>query len=198
MALYQTDFDLRWFQATLHQADEILNHFPDPQGGFFDTRDDHEALILRPKSVQDTPTPSGNSLAITLLLHLAAFTGESGYIEPADSALRAFQRDAVRHPTAFPAWLCALDFGLGPQHQLALIGQPDDPDFQALAQVAADRFLPRLVVAGGPAGAPGAPPLLADREPVDDKATAYLCQGFACKLPVTSPKRLKEQLEASL
>ena len=49
LALYETTFDSRWFVAARELADVMLTHFADPQGGFFDTSDDHETLVTRPK-----------------------------------------------------------------------------------------------------------------------------------------------------
>ena len=198
LSLYQTDFDPRWFQAARTQAEEILSHFADPRGGFFDTGDDHEKLITRPKSIQDSPVASGNTLAVDLLLKLGALTGEAAFIEPALSAARAMQATSAQHPTAFAGWLCAIEFGLGPQLQLGVIGEPGSPEFQDLIRVARRRYLPRLVVAGGPSGQPGNPALLVDRATVDGQSTAYLCQGFSCRLPTTSPKILEDQLNKAL
>jgi len=195
LALYETDFNPRWYQAAVDQAEEILTHFADPDGGFFDTRDDHEPLLARPKSIRDSPTPSANTLATQLLLHLTALSGEERYAEAGEASVRAMQDDASLHPTSFAGWLSALDFAIGPQLQLALIGQPGEPDFQSLAETARGRFLPRLVVAGGAPGALGHPALLADREALEDRATAYLCQGFTCNLPTTSAPELDKQLD---
>ena len=196
LALYQVDFDLRWYAAAVEQAEEILAAFTDPQGGFFDTRHDHERLIARPKSIQDSPAPSGNTSAASLLLQLAALTGERRYAEPTEAATGAMQDLAARHPTAFSGWLCAIDFALGPQLQLALAGDPSEREFQALAQVPRARYLPNLVTAGGEPGTDGQPGLMADRSRIEGQPAAYLCQGFACRLPVTAPEALAEQLEA--
>jgi uncharacterized protein YyaL (SSP411 family) len=197
LALYQVDFNNRWFRASVKCAEEILAHFSDPTGGFFDTRDDHEQLISRPKSIQDTPIPSGNSLAVSLLLKLAALNGDEHYAEAANVALRNVVTTAERVPSSFAAWLNALDFALGPQLQLALMGDPADENFQKLLQVSDQLFLPRLVRAGGKQQDEGAPVLLSNREPLDGSPTAYLCQGFACKLPTTDPEQLKKLISES-
>ncbi len=192
LALYQVDFNNRWFRAAVKCAEEILADFSDPMGGFFDTRDDHEQLISRPKSIQDTPIPSGNSLAVSLLLKLAALNGDEHYTEKASVELRNVVTTAERVPSSFAAWLNALDFALGPQLQLALIGDPADEKFQMLMQVSDQLFLPRMVRAGGLQHNEGAPVLLSNREPLDGSPTAFLCQGFACKLPTTEPEQLKK------
>ncbi len=197
LALYQTDFDPRWYQAAVRQAEEVLDHFADPNGGFFDTRDDHEPLLARPKSLQDTPVPSANTLAAKLMLNLAALSGDGRYASASETIIRSMQADASRFPSAFSGWLSALDFVLGPQLQLAIVGQPGAPDFEGLVETVQGRYHPHIVIAGSPAGASDHPELLENRKMINDQATAYLCQGFACKLPTNSPAELTKQLEGT-
>ncbi len=198
LALYQSDFDPRWYAAAVEQAGQIVEAFSDPQGGFFDTRDDHEQLIARPKSLQDSPTSSGNTLAVRLLLTLGAYEGDQRYLEPAEQALRAMIPTASQHPAAFAGWLSALDFALGPQHQLAVTGDPALAQFQALIEVAWQRFLPNLVLAGGDPESEYQPELMTGRTLQDGAPTAYLCQAFACQLPTNSPEQLLAQLESAM
>jgi uncharacterized protein YyaL (SSP411 family) len=198
IALYQADFNTKWLSAARVHASEILQHFSDEQGGFFDTRDDHEALIARPKTIQDSPTPSGNSLAITLFLLLAALDGDGPWIEPALKALSPMQETARRHPSAFAGWLNALDFVIGPQLQLAITGDAENDAYAALLKVSDQSYLPRLVRAAGDPGEKNAPQLLMDRESQVSDPTAFLCQGFTCQLPTQSPDTLQQQIESAL
>jgi uncharacterized protein YyaL (SSP411 family) len=195
LELYQINFNPRWYLAAVDQAEEILENFHDPQGGFFDTRHDHEQLIARPKGLQDSPIPSGNSMAAMLLLKLGALTGESRFLDPAEVAIGAMQANAAKYPTAFGNWLSAADFALGPQLQLAVIGKSKDQDFKEMVEVVSKSYLPRLVMAGAIPGADDIPDLLIGRDQIEGKATAYLCQAFACKLPTTSPEELARQIE---
>jgi uncharacterized protein YyaL (SSP411 family) len=198
LALYQSDFNPRWFRAAVEYAGQILEHFTDEQGGFFDTGDEHERLVARPKSIQDSPVASGNTLAVSLLLELGALTGEARFTQPAEAAVQAMEATAVRHPASFAGWLCALDFVLGPQIQLGIVGDPSSSAFLDLAGVTHDRFLPRLVIAGGRPDGLGQPALLSDRGMLDGRATAYLCQGFVCQRPVTSAEALTARLDEAV
>lgn len=196
--LYQTDFNPRWLEAARARAHEILEHFSDPEGGFFDTRDDHESLLARPRTLQDSPTPSGNALAIALFQRLYMLDGDPMWREPAHGALRAFQRDASRHPTAFAAWLYEIRMALNPPTQLALVGEPAHPAFQALLAQANGLFLPQLVLAGADPGQPGQAGLLHGRDLLQGHPAAYLCRGFQCDLPTSDPEVLAEQLASLL
>ena len=198
LALYQSDFDPRWYREAVRQADELLEAFADPEGGFFDTRHDHEQLIARPKSIQDSPTPSGNTLAAMLLLTLGAYEGAARFIEPAESALRAMVLTASQHPSAFAGWLNAMDFAIGPQLQLAIAGSPSDARFNELLSRFNSEYIPNLIVAGGEPGADDQPTLMAERSMREGRPTAYLCQGFACQLPTSDTEELSRQMDAVL
>jgi uncharacterized protein YyaL (SSP411 family) len=198
LTLYQTDFDPRWYQAAVKQADEILSKFVDPKGGFFDTHHDHETLITRPKTLQDNPIPSGNSLAISLFLKLASITGEARYSSAAETAILAMQDVSQRYPTSFSGWLINLDFAIGPQTQIAIVGSPSSVQFQQFSEIAHSQYLPKMVLAGGKMEEADLPTLVEGRPMLDDLPTAYLCQQFTCKRPTTSPEELKKLIDETL
>jgi uncharacterized protein YyaL (SSP411 family) len=197
LALYQTDPDPWWYSSALQFAEEMLDHYQDPQGGFFDTRNDQELLLIRPKDVQDNATPSGNSLATMALLQLSTFEGEGKWRDLAERAISAIQAAAVRYPTAFGNWLCAADFAIGPVHEIAILGDPEDERTQSLISALWQslRFNSVAAISSVPPP-PNSPTLLKDRPLLDEKPTAYVCQQFVCKTPVTEPKDLLELLDS--
>ncbi|NJD59277.1 MAG: thioredoxin domain-containing protein [Anaerolineae bacterium] len=195
LSLYQADPDPRWYQAALDLLEQIITHFRDPAGGFYDTSDEGEALLYRPHDLQDNATPSGNALGVQLLLKLAAFEGRSDWQSIAQGMLEANLSLVMRYPTAFAGWLSALDFALGPIHQVAVLGEPDDPLTGALLSAVYQRYQPRLVLAASTWPPPaGTPALLAERPLLDEKPTAYACEGFVCQQPTNDPQVLLKQL----
>jgi uncharacterized protein YyaL (SSP411 family) len=122
LELYQTTFDEKWFVAARELADTMLDHYTDPAGGFFDTSDDHEALVTRPKDLQDNAVPSGNSMAATILMKLAAFTAEDRYYQHAEALLGALQPALIQSPLGFAQWLIALDFAMSSPKEIAVVG----------------------------------------------------------------------------
>ncbi len=192
LALYQTTFDERWFIAACELADTMLELFPDPRGGFFDTSRDAEQLVTRPKDVQDNAVPSGNAMAATVLLKLGAYTGVSRYTEAAERSLKTIQPVLAQAPLAFAQWLIALDFALSTTREIAIVGERAEA--QELFEIVFREYRPNQVVALAPPHQASRVPLLHGRVQQDGRATAYVCQHFACQLPVTEPNALAAQL----
>ncbi|HEY5941618.1 MAG TPA: thioredoxin domain-containing protein [Solirubrobacterales bacterium] len=190
LALYEATFEQRWFEEARQLAETTIERFGDPErGGFYSTSADHEELIARRKEVGDHPIPSGNSSAALGLLRLASLTGERRYAESAAGVFALFGKPAIEHPDAFAHMLRALDFDLAPTREVALVGD----DLAELAAMARERHRPHIVLAGGPEGSED-PPLLAGRTAVDGKPAAYVCESFACQLPVTAAEELRRLL----
>ena len=191
LELYQTTFDPRWFAGARALADMILGHFADENGGFFDTSDDHESLLVRPKGVQDGAIPSGGAVAAGVLSRLAHFSGESRYADAALRAVEPMRRSMEQAPLGFAHWLSVLDFILAPPQELALVGDDVGP----LLSVVRARYRPNLVVAARRAQDEVEIALLEDRVAPSGTATAYVCTRFACQNPVTNPDELDELLD---
>jgi uncharacterized protein YyaL (SSP411 family) len=195
LELYQTTFDPRWFVAARESAETLLTHFQAPEAGFYDTSDDHETLITRPRDLQDNATPSGNAMAVTTLLKLAGFTNYLRYVDIAHQALAQMQPVISQYPLGFGQWLQALSYALSKPREIAIVGDPDSADTQALLGVVRDGYQPFQVVAlGSPDAQRLAVPLLQDRGLVEGQAAAYVCRAFACQTPVTSPLALAQLL----
>ena len=193
VALYEATFDPHWLTAATSLADLILERFADVEnGGFFDTSNDHETLITRPQDIFDNATPSGNAVSADVLLRLALLTGREEYQRAAEGVLQLLREPMARYPLGFARSLNALDFLLGRPKEVAIVGQPDAADTQALLRVVFEPFMPNKVVAGG-----GAPiPLLEGRHPADGRATAYVCEHYVCQAPATDPEQLRSLLVA--
>jgi uncharacterized protein YyaL (SSP411 family) len=110
LELDQTTFEPRWFVAAQELAETMLAHFQAPQGGFFDTSDDHETLVTRPRDLQDNATPSGNAMATTVLLKLAGLTNEVRNVDIAHEALAQMESMMAQYPLGFGQWLQALSY----------------------------------------------------------------------------------------
>jgi uncharacterized protein YyaL (SSP411 family) len=187
LELYQTDFQDKWFASAQELAEEMIALFQDPNGGFFDTSKEGETLLLRPKDLQDNATPSGNALACEALLKLAAFSENAKYRDLAEKSLGLIANHALRYPTSFGRWLSASDFALANVKQVAVVYESEPEEAREILRSIHSAYRPNMVVAAS-ATPPSekAPTLLMDRPLKDNQPTVYVCEGFVCKLPVTT------------
>ncbi|OZM83822.1 thioredoxin domain-containing protein [Pseudonocardia sp. MH-G8] len=196
LALHQATGEPRWLTAATGLLDLALDRFADPErpGSFFDTADDAEALLHRPREFTDNATPCGASALASALVTASALVDEpSRYRDAAEAAVRSAGFLAEKHPRFAGHWLtAAAAMARGPL-QVAVVGEEGDPAREALL-AHTRRLAPggTVIVAGHP-DTPGVP-LLADRPLVQEAAAAYVCRGFVCDRPAGTP----EELTASL
>lgn len=189
----------RYLDAARRLTDTILEHFADRETGvLYLTPDDapqgEGRLIHRPRSDHDGATPDASGLALLGLTRLAALahdTALDGFVE------RAIAEHALyleRAPHAFPTLLRAVALRARGTSVAVVIGDADDAGTEALASRARRVLRPEdaVLVAAPGAALPDAvdPSWTAGREAVDGRATAYLCHGTACSLPLQDPAAL--------
>jgi hypothetical protein len=127
---------------------------------------------------------------------MAEFSENSQYRTLAENMFRLAGDLAADHPTGFARWLSAADMAASRQRkQIAIVGDPDDPRTRALLKITNSQYSPEWVLAvSGQPDAEGAVPMLAGREMIGGMPTAYVCEQFVCKQPVTSPEELMKVL----
>ena len=196
LELYQSTFDESWFRQARQLADVVLARFPSQDGGFYDTSDDHEALIVRPRNLQDNVTPSGNGMMAKQLLRLAAYTGEARYEAAAREVLRKLCDAMRQYPQAFAESLNAADMLIRGISEVALIGDLEGEAGRDILDELRRPFRANLVVAWSReyVARHGSIALLNGRLAHGGRPTAYVCRNFACRLPVASAAEMAAQL----
>jgi len=175
--------DGTWIGHARDVADTMLDHFWDvDNGGLFTTADDSEQLVVRQKDLMDNATPSANSTAAVALIRLGALTGEARYRNHAEQILRLLAKVIPQAPSAFSNALVAVDLVTSGVSEVVVVG--DRPDLVRALQM---QWLPNTVLAWGQ---PYESPLWVDRR----EGLAYVCQNYACQLPVDSVDALLAQL----
>jgi len=183
--MYETSFDAYDLSWAARLAERALNLFEDPeQGGYFSTPAGKADLVLRLKDDYDGAEPSGNSMLTLALLRLGRILGREDFGRSVERALAAFSPRVQANPTAAPQMLVAQALASGKSMEIVLVGPLDGAMLATIRQ----RFLPHAVVMH-PEPAPVSMP------PVDSKPTAYVCENYACKLPVTTAQALAETLQ---
>ncbi|MFT5189696.1 MAG: hypothetical protein ACI9DF_002359 [Verrucomicrobiales bacterium] len=199
--LYEASFEPNYLLEAKGLAQTLFAHYWDADnGGFFMTADDGEKLIVRNKEVYDGAQPSGNSVAALNLLRLSRLTGEVMYEEKAKETIKAFGTELAERPAGFSVMLQAVDFLLADTREIVVVGKAGAEDTKKMLAAIQQRFDPHKVVIFKPEGQVGEvlsaiTPYVALHTALEGKATAYVCQNFACKLPQTDLAKVMESLK---
>lgn len=196
LELYQSTFVEKWFVTARKLADTVLEHFTAEDGGFFDTSDDHEKLIVRPRQLQDNATPSGNTMMAKQLIRLSAYTGDARYDEAGRDVLKPLLPAMQTYPQAFGEALNTSDMLIRGLSEVAIVGNPVKAETKALLAQVREVYRPNVITALARDNVNGETtiPLLNYRSMRGDAPTAYVCQNFACKMPVTTAEEMADLL----
>jgi uncharacterized protein len=163
--------------------------FWDKKGGaYFTTSGKDPNLFLRSKKDFDGAEPSPNSVSALNLVRLSWFFDNKDWHRMAEQTINAFQVQLSRSPSSLSQMLVALDASESAPRQVVVAGKPDASDILVLLREVNNRYQPNeiLILAdGGPGRAYFTQKIefFKDVHPIDDKATAYVCQNFVCQLP---------------
>ncbi len=185
--LYETQFDPADLAWAVRLADRAIEIFQDTEnGGFFSSRADQSDLVLRLKDDYDGAEPSGNSVMALALLRLSRISGRENFRQAAERALEAFSGKMLSAGAGLPQMLVAQMFAMSKPREIVLAG-PMERIADMLREVHR-RFLPEAVVMRA-SEAPQSMPA------VNGLPTAYVCENYACQLPVTEPSELAKLLQ---
>jgi uncharacterized protein YyaL (SSP411 family) len=174
----------------------VADFWDEASGTLFDTSEEHDRVVARPRSLIDGATPAANAVAADVLLRLALLTGEPDHERRARSILRAIGPALEGHPTQFGRMLAAADRALGEPIDVVVVGDAADAAAVALRFAAAKPYQPDLVIAPlTPDDGIADWPLFEGKTARDGEATAYLCRGYACEEPTHDPVRVLAQVE---
>jgi uncharacterized protein YyaL (SSP411 family) len=200
--LYEAVFDVRYVEVALELTDHMLDRFWDPDGdGFYLTPDDGESLLVRKKEIYDGAIPSGNSVAMLNLLRLGRMTAKPNLEEKAAKIGRAFSRSVRRSASAHTQLMVALDFGIGPCHEVVIAGRAQAEDTKAMLKALRTPFLPNKVVLFNPGERESdeiaqLAEFIRSQSSIDGRAAAYVCTDYSCELPTTDIDRMLQLLKA--
>ncbi len=201
LSLHQATFGGNWLRQAIRLAETMIELFWDDSARtFYDTGHTHENLFLRPRSIYDSPLPSGSSAATSVLLKLAMLTGNERFRQIASQSLRSMRDVLERNPLGFANWLCSLDFYLSTPKEIVIVGRRNSRATTELLRALYSVWLPNKVVAACDPDDP-APvselKLFEDRQMINNRPTACVCENYTCKTPVTDPASFTAQLRQS-
>ncbi|KAL1264475.1 hypothetical protein QQF64_004830 [Cirrhinus molitorella] len=197
--LFEATQRLRWLQWAEELQLRQDQLFWDSQGsGYFCSDPSDPTLLLALKQDQDGAEPSANSVSAMNLLRLSHLTGRQDWAQRSQQLLTAFSDRLLKVPIALPDMVRSVMAQHYTLKQIVICGQPDTEDTASLISCVNSLFLPHKVLMLADGNTEGflykRLPVLSTLVPQDGKATAYVCENFACALPVTCPQELRRLL----
>ncbi|HPL54760.1 MAG TPA: thioredoxin domain-containing protein [Bacillota bacterium] len=196
--LYETTFKAEYLKLALNFSSDMIRYFYDKDsGGFYLYGSDSEQLIVRPKDVYDGATPSGNSAAAMNFLRLGRLTGNSDLEEKAYMQLKAFGTLINNHPTGYTYMLMTLLSINSKSQEIVIVGDREEQNARRMLELINKSFQPFTVVVFKDAdtlkaGITDIAPYTKEQKMIDDKATVYICENYACRAPLTNLQEFKD------
>jgi uncharacterized protein len=204
---YEATLERRYFDAAVRAMDLTLEQFGDAEGGGFYDRSSSAAplggLEVRRKPLQDSPTPSGNAIAVIVLNRLHGYTGEARYRERAQATLECFAGVVPQYGLFAASYALAAILHARHPLQVVVLGRNGDAAADRLEKAALGvyRFGKAVLrVTPDRLAAAGLPAALAETLPhlKADAAQALVCAGTTCQPPTSDPEQLAALLKSSL
>jgi uncharacterized protein YyaL (SSP411 family) len=198
--LYESTFEPAYLSSALELNTRFLAHFwDDVQGGFFTISDTAEILLVRKKEIYDGAIPSCNSVAFENLVRLTHLTGDVSNERWASELSRCFAAPLHQSPSAHAWFLCALDSAIGPVYDVVIVGERDADDTRVMINGLRDHYLPCVLIIYRPPGEhdfllTSLAPFTRNLNAIGGKATAHICTGRTCAMPITEPHHMLELL----
>lgn len=192
LELYQATLDPQHLEFVVALAETMMQRFYDAkEGGFWQSPEGASDLILRVKEDYDGAEPSGNSVAVGLLLRLGAITDRREFSAAAHKTLALFSPRLKRQPHAVANLLLAFDFAHVEPKRVVIAGARTGEEFQALLKAAHSVYEPNKVVLGVEGAVEAFAKTLVAKE---GHAAVFLCTGTQCQPPTSDPAALKRSL----
>jgi uncharacterized protein YyaL (SSP411 family) len=199
LSLYQTTFDRTWFDAALRLTKTVIEEFSDEATGlFFDASAKAEALVTRPRDIQDGATPSGNAVMALALIELGHMTMDEAYAQRAEAILRPLASLAASQPLGLSKALCGIESYLASAQEIAIAAKEGDEKIREFQKIYFDRYNPNSIIglaADGNESAIAGMPFLEYRPLRNGEPAAYLCEHFTCMPPVTTIEEFEKLLD---
>lgn len=152
--------------------------------------------LARAADLADGAVPSGAALLADAALLLWVLTGDEGDRVLAERTIAPAVAESAGRASAYGAALQLASRLARPARQLVVVGDPDAP-LADVARAARSDAVALLTAGQTDAFAAAGFALFAGRAALEGRPTAYWCEQFACRLPVTAPEDLAALIASS-
>lgn len=197
--LYEATFKPEYLEKAIDLNKALIKYFWDNKsGGLFVYGNDNEQLITRPKEIYDGATPSGNSVSAANFIRLARLTGMYELEDKANQLLKAFANSINDYPKGYSFSLIALQFIQSSGKEIIVVGDRNNAAAQKMIEIINDEFRPftiSMLYSQKNKNIEKLAPFITNYNSIDGKPTAYVCENFSCKAPITDTESFKNVIQ---
>jgi uncharacterized protein YyaL (SSP411 family) len=192
LELYEATFNVHYLTRAIDLQKTQDEYFWDDDNlGYFFSPSDGEELITKTKEIYDGAIPSGNSVSAMNLLKLGRILADTQYENKSIDIGTAFSRKIKREVTGSAMLLAAVDFSLGPAYEIIFVSNKEFADDEIIRRIN-EQFIPnKITFFVHESNEDNMMYELAvytkNYKSLENKTTVYICENYACKLPVTEP-----------
>jgi uncharacterized protein YyaL (SSP411 family) len=195
--LYEATFKTKYLKKAIELTNKMIELFWDENnGGFF--LSENEDVLFKQKEIYDGAIPSGNSVALLVLIKLSKITGRSDLNELTYKLVETFSGTVSKHPSAYTFFLSAFGFLIGPSFEIIIVGKSSD-DISKIQKLLNSKFIPNKILLYKPTDREDEinliAPFLTHYKEIDGKTTIYICTNYECKQPVTSVEEMMRLID---
>ena len=192
--VFEIDPDPKYLKLALKLGHHLVDHFWDSENNsFFMTSDNHEKLIIRPKSNYDLSLPSGNSVSAFVMLRLYHFSQEQQFLEITTKILESQAQMAAENPFGFGYLLNTISIYLEKPVEITIINTENSQ----LCNSVILEYLPNSIIvtvqSSDQLSALSEYPFFAGKS-FEEKTSAFVCKNFTCSLPLHTIDEINAQL----
>jgi hypothetical protein len=192
--VFEIEPDVKYLKLASKLGHHLVDHFWDSENNnFFMTSDNHEKLIIRPKSNYDLSLPSGNSVSAFVMLRLYHILHEQKFLDITTKILESQAQMAAENPFGFGYLLNTLVIYLEKPVEITIINQENSEICQSLIS----KYLPNsfrvTINDSAQLEKLSEYPFFAGKT-FESKTSVFVCKDFSCSLPLRS----LEEIDSSL
>ena len=194
--VFEINPELKYLERTKCLANYLIDHFWDTESNsFFMTADNHEKLIIRPKTNYDLSLPSGNSVAANVLVRLYHLCQEKKFLDFSTKIMESNSLSAAENPFGFGHLLNTIYMYLQKPTEITILNTEDIE----LCNSITGKFLPESILVTinhkNQLASLSKYPFFEGKEFNDDKTTVFVCKDSVCSLPLKSISEIESKLK---
>lgn len=192
--LYEATFKIKYLDEALKFNKEMLELFEDKEkGGLYLYGKDGENLIVRPKEIYDGAVPSGNSAAAHNILKLLRITGDKELENKVTAMFELFGGKVNKNPSAYLHLVSSILERTAPGEKIVIAGEINENSTKEMLKIINGDYNPfRAVILNNKyEQLENIMHIIKEQNKIDNKVTAYVCEGFNCQKPVNTAEELE-------